>query len=102
MDRNLLLAVALSVAVYAAWCGFLETRFNPQPVKPAVAATAGGRAGFAPEADGEGLDPHPEPARHQEMPELVHEGDDGHHRQENGHRQKKLREVAQLEPPPSN
>ena len=44
MDRNLLLAVALSVAVYAAWFGFLEKRFNPQPVKPAVSATAGGRA----------------------------------------------------------
>lgn len=40
MDRNLLLAVALSVAVYAAWFGFLEKRFNPQPVKPAVSAAA--------------------------------------------------------------
>jgi YidC/Oxa1 family membrane protein insertase len=31
MDRNLLLAVALSVAVYAAWFGFIEKKVNPQP-----------------------------------------------------------------------
>ncbi|MBI4060467.1 MAG: membrane protein insertase YidC [Elusimicrobia bacterium] len=35
MDRNLLLAVALSVAVYAAWFGFFEQKFNPPPDGPA-------------------------------------------------------------------
>ncbi|KAJ8135947.1 hypothetical protein OY671_010840, partial [Metschnikowia pulcherrima] len=35
MDRNLILAVALSVAVYAAWFGFIEKKVNPQPLKPA-------------------------------------------------------------------
>lgn len=38
MDRNLLLAVSLSVAVYAAWFGFLEKRVNPQPVRTLVTA----------------------------------------------------------------
>ena len=42
MDRNLVLAVALSVGVYAAWFGFLEKRFAP-PV-PAVATVAGSPA----------------------------------------------------------
>lgn len=41
MDRNLLLAVSLSVAVYAAWFGFLEKRFNPQPVKAAAGFATG-------------------------------------------------------------
>ncbi len=41
MDRNLLLAVTLSVAVYAAWFGFIEKRVNPQPTKPSVSNTAG-------------------------------------------------------------
>lgn len=44
MDRNLLLAVSLSVAVYAAWFGFLEKKFNPPSLKPAVSATAGSSA----------------------------------------------------------
>ena len=47
MDRNLLLAVTLSVAVYAAWFGFIEKKVNPQPVKPAVSSPAG----FAPGAN---------------------------------------------------
>ena len=38
MDRNLWLAVTLSVGVYAAWFGFFEKRFNPPPVKPAAIA----------------------------------------------------------------
>lgn len=38
MDRNLLLAVSLSVAVYAAWFGFLEKRFNPPVDLPASSA----------------------------------------------------------------
>ncbi|PIR19577.1 MAG: hypothetical protein COV48_01210 [Elusimicrobia bacterium CG11_big_fil_rev_8_21_14_0_20_64_6] len=42
MDRNLLLAVSLSIAVYAAWFGFFEKRFNPQPVKPYVSQTQPG------------------------------------------------------------
>jgi YidC/Oxa1 family membrane protein insertase len=40
MDRNLLLAVSLSVAVYAAWFGFIEKRVNPQPLKPSASASA--------------------------------------------------------------
>lgn len=40
MDRNLLLAVALSVAVYAAWFGFIEKRVNPQLPKTEIAANA--------------------------------------------------------------
>ncbi|UPT72531.1 MAG: membrane protein insertase YidC [Elusimicrobiota bacterium] len=40
MDRNLLLAVSLSVAVYAAWFGFLEKRFNPPPSPAPFAADA--------------------------------------------------------------
>ena len=45
MDRNLLLAVALSVAVYAAWFGFIEKKVNPQPTKPAVSSPAGSAPG---------------------------------------------------------
>lgn len=41
MDRNLLLAVSLSVAVYAAWFGFIEKRVNPQPVKAAAGFATG-------------------------------------------------------------
>ncbi|MDD5305341.1 MAG: membrane protein insertase YidC [Elusimicrobia bacterium] len=40
MDRNLLLAVSLSVAVYAAWFGFIEKRVNPQPTKPSVSSAS--------------------------------------------------------------
>ncbi|MBI5246530.1 MAG: membrane protein insertase YidC [Elusimicrobia bacterium] len=41
MDRNLLLAVSLSVAVYAAWFGFFEKKFVPQPpAKPGITAPA--------------------------------------------------------------
>ena len=39
MDRNLLLAVSLSVAVYAAWFGFFEKRLVPQTAKPYAAST---------------------------------------------------------------
>jgi YidC/Oxa1 family membrane protein insertase len=46
MDRNLLLAVSLSVAVYAAWFGFIEKKINPQPLKPyASSSSASGTAG---------------------------------------------------------
>ncbi|MDX6770375.1 MAG: membrane protein insertase YidC [Elusimicrobiota bacterium] len=38
MDKNLLLAVGLSIAVYGAWFGFIDPKLNPKPVKPAVAA----------------------------------------------------------------
>lgn len=37
MDRNLLLAVALSVAVYAAWFGFVDKKVNPPRPSPASA-----------------------------------------------------------------
>lgn len=47
MDRNLLLAVTLSVAVYAAWFGFFEKRFNPHPPKAEVSGAP--RAPGAPE-----------------------------------------------------
>jgi len=40
MDRNLLLAVALSVAVYAAWFGFIEKKVNPQPEKTEISSSA--------------------------------------------------------------
>ena len=39
-DRNLWIAIALSVAVYAIWFGFFEKRFNPPQPKPAVSASA--------------------------------------------------------------
>ena len=45
MDRNLLLAVALSVAVYAAWFGFIEKKVNPH-----VSAPQSSAAGAAPSA----------------------------------------------------
>ena len=50
MDRNLWLAVALSIGVYAGWYGFLEKRINPPPpagyakpsaAQPGVPATGG-------------------------------------------------------------
>ncbi len=44
MDRNLLLAVALSVAVYAGWFGFVDKRVNPPAAHPASAAYAGATA----------------------------------------------------------
>ena len=48
MDRNLLLAVSLSVAVYAAWFGFFEKKFVPQPpAKPGVSASAPGAGSTA-------------------------------------------------------
>ncbi len=40
MDRNLLLAVALSVAVYAAWFGFIDKRVNPPSTRPDASASA--------------------------------------------------------------
>ncbi|MEK7389172.1 MAG: membrane protein insertase YidC [Elusimicrobiota bacterium] len=41
MDKNLWLAVALSIAVYASWFGFFEKKFAPPPQQPVhVAATA--------------------------------------------------------------
>lgn len=45
MDRNLWLAVALSIGVYAGWYGFLEKRLNPQP--PAGAGYAAPTANAA-------------------------------------------------------
>ncbi|MEQ1919820.1 MAG: membrane protein insertase YidC, partial [Elusimicrobiota bacterium] len=48
MDRNLLLAVSLSVAVYAAWFGFIEKKVNPQPLKPAVSSATGASANGSP------------------------------------------------------
>lgn len=47
MDRNLLLAVALSVAVYAAWFGFIEKKVSPQAARP-VAASTGTPSGSTP------------------------------------------------------
>jgi YidC/Oxa1 family membrane protein insertase len=40
MDKNLLLAVSLSIAVYAVWFGFIEKRFSPLPPRPAIGAPA--------------------------------------------------------------
>ncbi|MCM2305646.1 MAG: membrane protein insertase YidC [Elusimicrobia bacterium] len=63
MDRNLLLAVSLSVAVYAAWFGFLEKRFNPQPAKPLAGAVApGAKPSAAKPADAASAAPAPAPA----------------------------------------
>ena len=60
MDRNLLLAVSLSVAVYAAWFGFLEKRFNPQPAKPLAGAVApGAKPSAAKSADAASAAPLP-------------------------------------------
>lgn len=36
MDRNLLLAIALSVGVYGVWFGFIEKRVTPPPAEPAA------------------------------------------------------------------
>lgn len=54
MDRNLLLAVALSVAVYAAWFGFIEKKVNPQPAKAGFAASSNGVAANPPAASSSG------------------------------------------------
>jgi len=48
MDRNLLLAVSLSVAVYAAWFGFIEKRVNPQPAETAAELNSSGGGSAAP------------------------------------------------------
>jgi YidC/Oxa1 family membrane protein insertase len=48
MDRNLLLAVALSIAVYAAWFGFVDKRINPPAAHPVAAAGANGASAAAP------------------------------------------------------
>ncbi len=45
MDKNLLLAVVLSITVYAGWFGFIDPKLNPKPAKPAVAAAAANSAG---------------------------------------------------------
>ncbi len=42
MNRNLLLAVTLSIAVYAAWFGFIEKKVNPQPAEPAASPSSSG------------------------------------------------------------
>jgi YidC/Oxa1 family membrane protein insertase len=47
MDRNLWLAIALSVAVYAVWFGFFEKKVNPPLPKAAVSAAAPGASGAA-------------------------------------------------------
>lgn len=39
MDRNLLLAVALSIGVYAVWFGFIEKHAAPPSTKPAAVST---------------------------------------------------------------
>jgi YidC/Oxa1 family membrane protein insertase len=52
MDRNLLLAVALSIAVYAAWFGFVDKRINPPAARPAAAAGATGAFASASSASG--------------------------------------------------
>ncbi len=53
MDRNLLLAVALSVAVYATWFGFIEKQVNPPVAKPVAERGSSPAAdGAAPAADG--------------------------------------------------
>ena len=52
MDRNLWLAVVLSIAVYAAWFGFLEKRFAPP-----AAATSSAAASNAPSATGGAVKP---------------------------------------------
>ncbi len=41
MDKNLWLAVGLSIAVYAGWFGFVDKKVNPPRPKPAVTSTAG-------------------------------------------------------------
>ncbi len=65
MDRNLLLAVALSVAVYAAWFGFIDKRVNP-PVPQSVAETRSTPAadGAAPAATASAISAISEPATH--------------------------------------
>ena len=40
MDKNLWLAVGLSIAVYAGWFGFVDKKLNPPLAKPAIAAAA--------------------------------------------------------------
>jgi YidC/Oxa1 family membrane protein insertase len=52
MDRNLLLAVALSIGVYAAWFGFVDKRINPPNARPAAAAAAAAYAPASPGAPG--------------------------------------------------
>jgi YidC/Oxa1 family membrane protein insertase len=51
MDRNLLLAVTLSIAVYAAWFGLVDKRINP-PVAPPAAAAPGAPGASVPAAAG--------------------------------------------------
>jgi YidC/Oxa1 family membrane protein insertase len=58
MDRNLLLAVSLSVAVYAAWFGFIEKKVNPQPLKPAISQNApAGSSGGQPNSSADSASP---------------------------------------------
>jgi|CXWL01.1.fsa_nt_gi YidC/Oxa1 family membrane protein insertase len=40
MDKNLWLAVALSIGVYASWFGYFEKRFNPPQARPGSASRA--------------------------------------------------------------
>ena len=42
MNRNLLLAVTLSIAVYAAWFGFIEKKVNPQPAELTASPSSSG------------------------------------------------------------
>ncbi|MFH1726244.1 MAG: membrane protein insertase YidC, partial [Elusimicrobiota bacterium] len=60
MDKNLILAVALSVLVYVGWFKFVEKRYPPPPSRKApVAGTAvGARTGGA----APGTRPRPESA----------------------------------------
>jgi YidC/Oxa1 family membrane protein insertase len=76
MDRNLLLAVTLSVAVYAAWFGFIEKKVNPQPLnKPYVAGQMNVPANAAPGSMPSSQASAPEPKLDVAEAETVNIGD---------------------------
>lgn len=51
MDRNLLLAVGLSIGVYAVWFGFIDKKVNPPRPAATASAASGSQTGAAPAAE---------------------------------------------------
>jgi YidC/Oxa1 family membrane protein insertase len=79
MDRNLFLAVALSIAVYAAWYGFVDKRLNPPaPARPAAAGVAASPSGAAsaPNAPTAAGAAAPAPAAGREPSQILAESDE--------------------------
>ncbi|MEK7382190.1 MAG: hypothetical protein AAB262_02780, partial [Elusimicrobiota bacterium] len=75
MDRNLWLAIALSVGVYGVWFGFIEKRVAPPPAQHAATATASASRTTAPTETSSTATPAVPPAPARNTSELLAQSD---------------------------